>query len=121
VPGADQDYKLTPEQLRARWRRSPRLFLFNNPSNPTGMVYTQDEIRALADVLVEVHDTWIMSDDIYNRMMFDGLGYAHLVHTHPELRDRIILLDSLSKTYGMPGWRVGLIAGPERWRRRWSR
>jgi aspartate aminotransferase len=56
---------------------------------------------------------WVLSDDIYNRMIFDGLPYAHLVKARPELRDRVVLIDSISKTYGMPGWRCGLIAAPE--------
>ena len=110
---AEQDYKLTPAQLDAALAKKPRVFLFNNPSNPTGMVYTKDEIAALADVLVKYPDTWIITDDIYNRMVFDGLGYHNFVHARPELRDRVIFIDSLSKTYGMPGWRVGFMAGPE--------
>lgn len=110
---AEQDYKLTPAQLDAALARKPKVFLFNNPSNPTGMVYGKDEIDALADVLVKHPDTWIITDDIYNRMVFDGLGYHNFVHARPELRDRVIFLDSLSKTYGMPGWRVGFMAGPE--------
>lgn len=110
--GADQDYKLRPEQLRALIGPKTRLLVFNNPGNPTGMVYSEAEIRALGDVLVE-HDIWILSDDIYNQMIFDGLGWHHLLKTHPALRNRLILLDSLSKTYGMPGWRVGFAAAPE--------
>lgn len=109
----EQNYKLTPAQLDAAMKKNPRVFLFNNPSNPTGMVYTKDEISALADVLVNYPDTWIITDDIYNRMVFDGLGYHNFVHARPELRDRVIFIDSLSKTYGMPGWRVGFMAGPE--------
>lgn len=109
----EQDYKLTPAQLDAALAKKPRVFLFNNPSNPTGMVYTKDEIAALADVIVEHPDTWIVTDDIYNRMVFDDVGYHNFVHARPELRDRVIFLDSLSKTYGMPGWRLGLMAGPE--------
>jgi aspartate aminotransferase len=77
------------------------------------MVYTKDEIAALADVLVKHPDTWIICDDIYNRMVFDGVGYHNFVNARPELRDRVIQVDSLSKTYGMPGWRVGFVAGPE--------
>lgn len=110
---ASQDYKLTPAQLDAALARKPRVFLFNNPSNPTGMVYSKDEISALADVLVKYPDTWVITDDIYNRMIFDGIGYHNFVHARPELRDRVIFLDSLSKTYGMPGWRVGFMVGPE--------
>ena len=108
----EQNYKLTPEQLDAALSENTRVFLFNNPSNPTGMVYTKDEIAALADVLVK-YPTWIITDDIYNRMVFDGIGYHNFVQARPELRDRVIFVDSLSKTYGMPGWRVGFMAGPE--------
>jgi len=108
----EADYKLTPTQLEAAIGPKTKLLIFNNPSNPTGMVYTPDEVKALADVLAR-HDVWVISDDIYNRMIFDGLPYQHLVLARPELRDRVILMDSVSKTYGMPGWRVGLMAGPE--------
>jgi aspartate aminotransferase len=108
----EQNYKLTPAQLEAAIKPTSKVLLFNNPSNPTGMVYTPEEVKALADVIVK-HPVWVISDDIYNRMIFDGLEYAHLVKARPELRDRVILVDSISKTYGMPGWRVGLVAGPE--------
>lgn len=109
---AEQNYKMTPAQLDAALPGT-NVFLFNNPSNPTGMVYTKDEIAALADVLVRHPDVWIICDDIYNRMVFDGIGYHNFVSARPELRDRVIHVDSISKTYGMPGWRVGFIAGPE--------
>jgi aspartate aminotransferase len=110
---SEQDYKLTPAQLDTALAAKPRVFLFNNPSNPTGMVYTRDEISALANVLAKHPDTWIITDDIYNRMVFDGVGYHNFVQAQPSLRDRVIFVDSLSKTYGMPGWRVGFMAGPE--------
>jgi aspartate aminotransferase len=109
----EQDYKLTPAQLDTALAKKPKVFLFNNPSNPTGMVYTRDEIAALADVVAKYPDTWVLADDIYNRMVFDGVGYHNFLHMRPELRDRVIFIDSLSKTYGMPGWRVGFMAGPE--------
>ena len=109
----EQDYKLTPAQLDAALARKPKVFLFNNPNNPTGMAYTAAEIDALADVVAKYPDTWIITDDIYNRMVFDGIGYRNFVQSRPELRDRVIFIDSLSKTYGMPGWRVGFLAGPE--------
>ncbi len=109
---SSQQYKLTPAQLDAALPGA-KVFLFNNPSNPTGMVYTKDEIAALADVLVKHPDVWIVCDDIYNRMVFDGVGYHNVVNARPELRDRTIHVDSISKTYGMPGWRVGFVAGPE--------
>lgn len=108
----EQNYKLTPAQLDAALPGA-KVFLFNNPSNPTGMVYTPEEVAAIADVLVKYPDLWIITDDIYHRMVFDGLGYRNFVQVKPELRDRTIFVDSLSKTYGMPGWRVGFMAGPE--------
>jgi aspartate aminotransferase len=111
---ASQNYKLLPAQLDAALStHQPKVFLFNNPSNPTGMVYSKAEIEALAEVLLKYPNTWIITDDIYNRMVFDGLGYHNFVHSQPGLRDRVIFVDSLSKTYGMPGWRVGFMVGPE--------
>lgn len=110
---ASQDYKLTPTQLDAALATKPKVFLFNNPNNPTGMAYTKAEIAALADVIAKYPDTWVITDDIYHRMVFDGIGYHNFVQARPELRDRVIFVDSLSKTYGMPGWRVGFMAGPE--------
>lgn len=109
----EQHYKLTPAQLDKALDSNPKVFLFNNPSNPTGMVYSKDEVAALADVLVKHPNTWIIADDIYNRLVFDGIGYHNVVQARPELRERTFIMDSLSKTYGMPGWRVGFVAGPE--------
>jgi aspartate aminotransferase len=109
----EQHYKLTPDQLDRALAKKPKVFLFNNPSNPTGMVYTREEIAALADVMAAHPDTWIICDDIYNRLVFDGIGYHNVVNFRPELRQRTFIMDSLSKTYGMPGWRVGFVAGPE--------
>ena len=110
---ASQNYKITPAQLDAALQQKPKVFLFNNPNNPTGMVYSKAEIDALAEVLVNYPDTWIIADDIYHRMVFDGLGYHNFLNAQPSLRERFIFVDSLSKTYGMPGWRVGFIAAPE--------
>jgi aspartate aminotransferase len=109
----EQHYKLTAAQLEKALRAKPKVFLFNNPSNPTGMVYSRDEIAALAEVLTRYPDTWIIADDIYNRLIFDGIGYHNVVQFQPELRERTFIMDSLSKTYGMPGWRMGMVAGPE--------
>ena len=81
--GPEQNYKLTPTQLDAALARKPKVFLFNNPSNPTGMVYTGEEIAALAEVLAKHPDTWVITDDIYNSMVFDGIGYHNFVFTNP--------------------------------------
>ena len=109
---ASQNYKITPKQLSDSISSKTRVLLFNNPSNPTGMVYSEKEVRALGDVLVD-HDLWIVSDDIYYRILFDGKIFHHLLKTNPVLRKRIIVVHSISKSYGMPGWRVGMAAGPE--------
>ncbi|GIX32063.1 MAG: aminotransferase [Lysobacterales bacterium] len=109
---AEQDYKLRPEQLEAALAKRPKVLLLNNPSNPTGMVYTRQEMAALAEVIARFPDTWVICDDIYNGLIFDGIGYHNPLHVRPELRERTIVVDSLSKTYGMPGWRVGFMIGP---------
>jgi aspartate aminotransferase len=109
--GPEQHYKVTPAQVDAAIGPNTKAFMFNNPSNPTGMVYTDVEVAAIAKVLAR-KDCWILSDDIYNQMIFDGLSLTHLVNHEPSLRARTLVLDSLSKTYGMPGWRVGFMAGP---------
>ncbi len=110
---ASQNYKLKPEQIAAAITPKTKIFMFNNPSNPTGMLYSKDEVKAIGDEL-EKHDIWIISDDIYDRMVFDGEKFHHLLHTNPNLRDKLVCVQSISKNYGMPGWRVGMFAGPER-------
>jgi aspartate aminotransferase len=109
--GPEQHYKMTAAQVDAAVTSSTKMFLFNNPSNPTGMIYSEAEVRAIGEVLAR-KDCWIISDDIYNQMVFDGIKLAHLVSLVPALRERTLILDSLSKTYGMPGWRIGFMAGP---------
>jgi aspartate aminotransferase len=109
---ASQNYKLKPKQIAGAVTKKTKAIIFNNPSNPTGMVYTRDEIKALGDEL-EKHNIIIISDDIYDRMVFDGEKFHHLLHTNPKLRDRTVIVQSVSKNYGMPGWRVGMVAAPE--------
>lgn len=110
--GPEQHYKLTPEQL-AEALAGARVFIFNNPSNPTGMLYNRDELTALAEVLA-AWDGWIIADDIYDRLVFDGSERAvHLLDVAPGLRERMVIVQSVSKTYGMPSWRVGMVAGPK--------
>jgi aspartate aminotransferase len=112
--GPEQGYKLTARQLEAQLGDDVTMMIFNNPSNPTGMVYTRDELKSIAAVLKKYPDLWIISDDIYDRLIFSGQERAaHLLDVAPELRDRTVIVQSVSKTYGMPGWRVGLLAGPQ--------
>lgn len=113
--GAEQNYKITPAQLQAAITPRTKAFIFNNPSNPTGMLYTAKEVAGLAEVLAAHPHVWIISDDIYDMLVYAGEGSRcpHLLDTQPEMRDRTVLVNSISKTYGMPGWRVGLVAGPK--------
>ena len=111
---ATQDYKISPDQLRDVLAAGDvKMFIFNNPSNPTGMLYTPDEVAALAEVLLDFPEVMIISDDIYDKLVFVGEVAGHLLHTAPALRDRMIMVQSISKTYGMPGWRAGFVAGPK--------
>ena len=111
---AENGYKITPEQLEKAITDKTKIFLFNNPSNPTGMVYSEAEITALGDVLKKYPKIWIISDDLYDTLIFDGKKFHHFLDTHPELKERTIIVQSVSKTYGMPGWRVGMVAAPKK-------
>jgi len=111
---ASQDYKLTPAQLNAALAaHKPKVFLFNNPSNPTGMVYTKDEVIALADVLVKHVTPDRVGIEFYDMSPEHFSTLAGLIERFTRARTSSLPLDSLSKTYGMPGWRVGFMAGPE--------
>jgi len=105
-------FKLTAAQLEQAITPRTRWLLINSPSNPTGAAYTADEYRALADVLVRHPQVMVMTDDIYEHIRFDGLKTPHIVAVAPELRDRTLVVNGVSKTYAMTGWRIGYVAGP---------
>jgi len=106
------DFKITPAQLEAAITPKTRWLLLNSPSNPTGASYTLPEYRALADVLAGHPQVLVMTDDIYEHIRFDGLHTPHLLNAAPELRDRTLAINGVSKTYAMTGWRIGWAAGP---------
>ncbi|MCA3244064.1 MAG: aminotransferase class I/II-fold pyridoxal phosphate-dependent enzyme [Alphaproteobacteria bacterium] len=112
---AANNYKITPAQLQAAITPKTKAILWNNPSNPTGMLYTPAETAALAAVLAAAPQVWVISDDIYDHLIFDqgAKRAAHVLDSQPGLKDRAILVQSVSKTYGMPGWRVGMVAAPK--------
>lgn len=112
---AANHYKITPAQLQAAITPNTKAILWNNPSNPTGMLYTAAETAAIAAVLAAAPQVWVISDDIYDHLVFDKSAprAAHVLDSQPQLRDRTILVQSVSKTYGMPGWRVGMVAAPK--------
>lgn len=104
-------YKITAEQLRAAITPKTRLFVLNSPSNPTGMVYTPDEIRALAAVIVEA-DIWVVSDEIYEKILYDGVEHLSIGSLNPEIFKRTIVSNGFAKAYAMTGWRLGYLAAP---------
>jgi aspartate aminotransferase len=104
-------FKLRPTELADALTKQTKLLILNSPSNPTGATYTSAELRELADVL-RGYDGWILTDDVYEFIRYDGERPVHLVAMEPSLRDRTIVANSVSKTYAMTGWRIGYAAGP---------
>ncbi len=111
VPAAiDQDFKITAGQLREAITPHTRMVLLCSPSNPTGSVYSRDELQALVDVLKDYPDILILSDEIYRHINFTG-AYSSMA-TFPEIRDRVVVINGVSKAYAMTGWRIGFCAAP---------
>jgi len=108
---AASGYKITPQQLRQTITPKTRLFVLNSPSNPTGMVYTPAEIRAIAQVLVE-QDIWVVSDEIYEKIRYDGAEHQSIGSVNPDIFARTITSNGFAKAYSMTGWRVGFLAAP---------
>ncbi len=108
---ASTGFRITPDQLRAAITPKTKLFVLNSPSNPTGMVYPPDEIRALAQVIVE-SDIWVVSDEIYEKILYDGAEHLSIGAVSPELLERTITSNGFAKAYAMTGWRVGYLAAP---------
>ncbi len=110
--GQEQGFKLRPEQLEAAITPRTRLFVINSPSNPTGVAYSQNELQALAEVLLKHPQVLIATDDMYEHIMFAGKAFVTLLNACPELYDRTIVLNGVSKAYSMTGWRIGYAGGP---------
>lgn len=105
--GADADFKITPEQLEQSITPKTRWLLLNSPSNPTGAVYEESDLRGLADVLLKHPHVGIIADDIYEHITFDGLKFATIAAVEPALKSRTVTVNGVSKAYAMTGWRVG--------------
>ena len=108
---AEDDFAVTAAQVAAACSPRTRAIVLNNPSNPTGALYTRAQIEALAKVCVE-KDLLIISDDIYRQLVYGDAEYVSIASVHPEAAKRTILVDGVSKTYAMTGWRIGYTAGP---------
>lgn len=104
--GEDQNFKITAEQLEAAITEKTKAVMINNPSNPTGSIYTKEELQALADVCVR-HDLFIIADEIYDKLIYDGARFTSIPTLGEDVKAHTILINGVSKTYSMTGWRVG--------------
>ncbi len=107
-------FKITPEQLEAAITERTKFVILNTPSNPTGSGYTEQELKALGAVVARHDHVWAVTDDIYEKIVFDGFKAVTWPQAAPEILDRTIILNGVSKTYSMTGWRIGYAAGPEK-------
>ncbi len=110
--GAGNGFKLTPDALQAAITPRTRWIILNSPSNPTGAVYSRAELQALAEVLLAHPRVLVLSDDIYEHLIFDGIGFFTIAQVEPRLRERVLTMNGVSKAYAMTGWRIGFGTGP---------
>ncbi|MCV6596559.1 MAG: pyridoxal phosphate-dependent aminotransferase [Mangrovicoccus sp.] len=111
---AETAYKLTAEQLEAAITPKTKWLIFNSPSNPTGAAYNREELKALTDVLMRHPHVWVMTDDMYEHLVYDGFDFVTPAQIEPGLYDRTLTVNGVSKAYAMTGWRIGYAAGPEK-------
>ena len=107
--GEEQNFKITAQQLEAAITDKTKCLMLNNPSNPTGMIYSAEELRAIADVCVK-HDLYILADEIYYQLIYDGIEFTSIASLGDEVKERTLLINGVSKSYAMTGWRVGYCA-----------
>ncbi|MBE5528633.1 aspartate aminotransferase [Laribacter hongkongensis] len=112
--GIEQGYKLSPAQLEAAITPKTRMLVINSPSNPTGAVYTLEELKALGDVLKKHPNILVASDDMYEHVMLSDTKFYNILNACPELKEQVIVLNGVSKAYSMTGWRIGYAAGPQK-------
>ena len=110
--GPNYGFKLRPEDLEAAITPRTKWFFLNSPNNPTGAAYDRGELRAICDVLLRHPDIWIFTDDIYDKLVYDGFQPATIVQVEPRLRDRTLTMNGCSKAYAMTGWRIGFAGAP---------
>ena len=110
--GADQNYKITPEQLDAAITANTKWVVLNSPSNPTGAAYSAAELKALGEVLLRHPHVLIYADDMYEHILYDGFEFATIAQVVPQLYDRTLTANGVSKAYAMTGWRIGYAGGP---------
>lgn len=111
----EQKFKISPEQLEAAITEKTKLVVINSPSNPTGMAYSREELRALADVLARHPHVMVATDDMYEHILWTPEPFVNILNVAPELYDRTFVLNGVSKAYSMTGWRIGYAAGPAKY------
>lgn len=111
--GMDTGFKLTPEALEAAITSKTKWFIFNSPSNPSGAAYSHDELKQLTDVLLRHEHVWILTDDMYEHLVYDNFKFVTPAQVEPKLYDRTLTMNGVSKAYSMTGWRIGYAAGPD--------
>ena len=109
----EDSFKITPDKLRGAISDKTRMVVFNSPSNPTGVSYSKEELAALGEVLLNHRDILIMTDDIYEHILWGQDNFINIVNACPELYDQTIVVNGVSKAYSMTGWRIGYVGGPE--------
>ncbi len=109
----EDGFKLKPEALAAAIKPRTKWVIFNSPSNPTGAAYARDEVKALTDVLLKHENVWVLSDDIYEHLVYDGFAFTTPAQIEPKLKGRTLTMNGVSKAYSMTGWRIGYGGGPE--------
>lgn len=111
--GPNTQYKLSPEALEAAITPKTKWLILNSPSNPTGAAYTKAELKALGAVLLRHPQVWVLTDDMYEHLVYDGFEYSTIAQVEPGLYDRTLTMNGVSKAYAMTGWRIGYAAGPD--------
>ncbi|MBM3567360.1 MAG: pyridoxal phosphate-dependent aminotransferase [Alphaproteobacteria bacterium] len=109
---ANNGFKLRPEDLEAAITPRTKWLILNSPSNPTGAAYSADELKALAAVLLKHPQVWVLTDDMYEHLLFDGRKFATIAQLEPRLYERTLTMNGVSKSYAMTGWRIGYAGGP---------
>ncbi|MEM7172669.1 MAG: pyridoxal phosphate-dependent aminotransferase [Pseudomonadota bacterium] len=113
--GSETGFKMSPEMLEAVITSRTRLVLLCSPSNPTGAVYSAQELEGLAAVFRKHPQIWILTDDLYEHILFDDMSFATIAQVAPDLKDRVLTVNGVSKGYAMTGWRIGYAGGPDPW------
>ncbi len=108
----EDGFKLRPEKLEEAITEKTKLLILNSPSNPTGSVYTLDELKSIAEILIK-HRILVLTDDIYNKIIFGDAKWVSILHANPDMKELTMVLNGVSKTYSMTGWRIGYMAGPD--------